>query len=598
MTEYASRIKAARQRASLYFRFFWLAMSVSGALLSPVCTAEAQDKVLAVYTNFTQTGAIVYYNWPADVKSNAVQYSWRTNVLNAELGRKVYRLTMATNFPWQWTSGASTLGSDTFSVFSLLNWDYLLPEADEIRIRLKVVSGRFQLAFGCINLAFAPSDTFTDIRVVDESADGWQTLRFSLHKNLIRNYRRNAFTENLPYITITRWIQENLMLYLFRSGNGELLVDRVELVSTGLGRPYPQPAPEQITPVATVADFETTNDLSLAFSYTTVPLDLSGPRPTNYTKTSTTTSGKIVVAGKTIQWYQPPRRALIDQSTNGLYSLEVKQTGYESFAFTGLRLPNPDGANAIQMTLRADHSSTLTNLVFDFLAYAAPPASKAAFPWTNCQPATAWMEDTNLNFDLYLAEENTTKESYALYHLRRTVTNHQWNRILLPLDDFAGFFSCNAGTNLMKTPLQALRSTNLLFLGFFSPYKQLSAETRLWIDDVSLVRVESTPEQLRSFWQNPGVTNAQLIALTNFPSYYGHMRQRDRNPGPMSLRVMPGTNNVTVPISGPAEQRYNIYSSDDCKRWQPVTTGYVDSPEGPWQTTTKKPAQFYKAISD
>ena len=377
---------------------------------------------------------------------------------------------MATDFPWQWTAGTSAQRADACPAFSMRDWDYLPPEADEVRVRLKVVSGRFQLSVGCVNLAFAPSDTFTDIQVVDERMGRWQTVRFSLHKHLIRSYRRNHLTKRLPYISLTRWIHEPLQLYLFRSGNGELLVDRVELVGCGLGRAYPQPTPNQAVPVSAVADFETMNDLASVFAFSTVRLNLQGPRPTNYMKNTPHASGTVMVAGKTIQWFLPPRPAWVSESTNGRSSLEVKQTGYESFAFTGLRFPHPDGANALQLTVRADHNSSFTNLVLDFLAYGAPAASQAAFPCTNCQPPAAWLADTNINFDLFLSESNTVKESYAMYHLRRTVPNGRWTRVLLPMDDFAAIYACNEVANILKS-FQPLRSTSLLFLALFSPYK-------------------------------------------------------------------------------------------------------------------------------
>jgi hypothetical protein len=579
---------------------FWAFLPRMAALLCfflPSDGVQAQDRVMAAISTFSQTGPLVPSSWPADLRTNAGLYSSRSSVWDAESGRMVFGLTMTTNFPWQWPSGTSTKVVDSVSLLTMTGWDYLPPEADEVWIRVKVVSGRFHLSVGCINLAFAPSDTYTDIRVVDDSAGGWQTIRFSLQKYLVRNYRRNDFTKRLPYVTTARWIQENLMLYLFSPGYGELLVDGAQLVSSGLGRSYPQATPNLITPVATVADFETTNDLGLAFAFTTVGLDLSGPQPTNYTKTAVNTSGKIMVAGKSIQWYAPPRRAWVGESTNGTHSLEVRQTGYESYAFTGLRLPHPEGANALLLTVRADHNSTFTSLVLDFLAYAAPPDSREAFPWTNCQPPSAWMADTNLDFDLFLSEGNTLKESYALYHLRRRVPNHQWTQVLLPLDDFAGIYACNEGTNLLQT-FQPLRSTNLLFMGFFSPYQQLKAETRLLVDDVSLVRVDLPADQLRSFWQNPAIPSAQLIALTNYLSYYGHFRQRDQALGPISLSVVGDSNNISVPVSGPRGQRYDIHASEDLLRWQPTATGYVDSAEGSFRASPKMAARFYKAVSD
>ena len=298
-----------------------------------------------------------------------------------------------------------------------------------------------------------------------------------------------------------------------------------------------------------------------------------------------------------MQWFLPPRRAWVAQSTNGTYSMEVKQTGYESYAFTGLSLPNPDGANALQITLRADHASTLTNLVLDFLAYTTQPTNRSLFPWTNCQTPVAWQTDTNLNFDLYLSETNTWKESYALYHLRRCVTNGMWTRLILPLADFAGIFACNKGTNLLNYA-EPIHSTNLLFLGFFSPYRQLKAETRILIDDVSLVQVGLPSDQLRSFWQDPAVTNAQLAALTNYANYYGHFRQRDKPPSTITLSANIVSNSFYVPVSGPSDQRYDIQASYDLKSWQPIYTGYVNSSEDSFHVNTNKPFWYFKAVSE
>ncbi|MEI7533287.1 MAG: hypothetical protein WCK57_02880 [Verrucomicrobiae bacterium] len=587
--------KILSKRARLIAVVMW------GGLLSAT-SVMAADQILATVTNLAllgSIGSIVPSSWTTDMKATntAIPYSWRTNVSNAEIGRAVYRLTMATNFPWVWTnSGVQKV--DTVSLCSFTGWDYLSPETDEIRVRLKVVSGHFLLAAGGINLAFAPSDTYTDFRVLDESIDGWQTVRLSLNKNLIRNYRRNDFTKKLPYISLTRWIQEPIQLYLFRSGYGELLIDRVEFVATGLGHSYPSPTPAQITLVTNVADFESSNDMAQAFSYNTVFVNLAGPQPTNYTKVNQNTSGNIVVAGKSMQWFLPPRRAWVNQSTNGSYSLEVKQTGYESFAFTGLRLPNPDGANALLLTLRAENTNAAyTNLVIDFLAHATQPTNRAAFPWTNCQTPVAWMADTNLNFDLYLSESNTWKESYALYHLRRSVAKSQWTQIILPLADFAGIFACNKGTNLMIYA-EPLCSTNLLFLGFFSPYRQLKAETRILIDDVSLVWVDLPTDQLKSFWQDPSVTNAQLFALTNYANYSGHFRQRDQSPSAMSLSANYVSNRFSVPVSGSTDQRYDIQASDDLKVWWSIFTGYIGSSEDPFSIRTNKAAGFFRTLSE
>ena len=578
---------------SLLWQFL---LTVAGSI-SLFVAAQAQEQVIATVSRFTHTVPIVHSSWPVELRNNAALYSSRSNVWDEAAGKTIYRLTMAPDFPWEWKSGAQNQRLDALPVLSPIDWDYLPPEADEVWIRLRVISGRFNLAMGCINLAFVPSDTFTDIRIVDSSVDGWQTVRFSLHQHLIRNFRRNEFTRRLPYIALTRWIQENLMLHVFRPSYGELLVDRVELVSRGLGQRFPTPNSDQLTHVATVADFESTNDLALAFTFSTVPIDLLGPQPTNYTKTSQFTSGRITVGGKAIQWYEPPRHSWVDESTNGLHSLEVRQTGYESFAFTGLRLPPSENVNGILLTVRADHSSSLTNLVLDFLAYAATPEARSAFPWTNSQPPAAWLENPTLSFDLFLSQTNAAKESYAMYHLRRVVPNHQWTQLYLPLEDFAGIYAANEGTNILRD-FQPLQSTNLLFLGFFSPYRQLRAETRILLDDLSLVRAELPAGSARSYWQNPAIPQAQLIALSEYSNYFGHVRERDRPLGPISITLIAEENRLSMPVTGPPGQRYDILKSEDLRDWEAIRTGYVDSSEDPFTIDSVKGLQFFRVVSE
>jgi len=168
--------------------------------------------------------------------------------------------------------------------------------------------------------------------------------------------------------------------------------------------------------------------------------------------------------------------------------------------------------------------------------------------------------------------------------------------VLLPLEDFAGIYACNDGTNVLQS-YQPLRSTDLLFLSFFSPYRQLKAETRLCLDDVTLVQVNLPPEQLRSFWQDPQRAQAQLIALADYPTYYGHFRQRDQALGPLTLDLSLEADWISVLVSGPAEQRYEVLASEDLRRWQPVFTGYVGSALGIYQVPSGWPARFYQALS-
>ena len=184
-----------------------------------------------------------------------------------------------------------------------------------------------------------------------------------------------------------------------------------------------------------------------------------------------------------------------------------------------------------------------------------------------------------------------------MYHLRRVVPNHQWTRLYLPLEDFAGIYAANEGTNILKD-FQPLQSTNLLFLGFFSPYRQLRAETRILLDDLSLVKADLPAESTRSYWQNPAIPQAQLIALSEYSNYFGYVRQRDRPPGPISIQMRAEANRLSMPVSGPPGQRYEILKSEDLRNWEAFRTDYVDSADEQFTIDPMKDLHFYRVVSE
>lgn len=464
---------------------------VCGAATDPAATQATGGKVVQVVRDFEDdvTGdkrpAAMYWNWTAEQKAAALDFS-SLEIIGAApdgAGKKCLKLTVTDKLPPR-RPGYRMIP---------LRIDYLPPDADALRMRVKVLKGRFTLAVGGPTVYFGHSDVLTRALQLDAATHAqWTTVELSLNQGLTRNDRRAQWGRHSPVIYYTRWIQEPLAIDVGEGSTGEMLIDQVELVAQGQGRPYPTFTPEQIRTVAAGPDFE--DAVSMEHVFTVMSNTAEQPRfdqPPHLVRKT----------------WPPPRLARVAEGKTGRHSLEMTMTGTEEVCFAGIKLAGAGAAeaNAIALTIKAQHpGKNRPGVVLDFLAWATPGEARGAFPWNELRPPETWRRNPELAFTYYLCLKNpaAAKASFGFYHLRRLVPNDQWVTLVLPLADFI----CSYGQGALAPVFQkqaALQGDQLLALTFLSYFGQNAHPLRLLIDDVALVRVPGTPETLRSFHQSP-----------------------------------------------------------------------------------------------
>jgi len=452
---------------------------------APAQPAEA--KVLQVLRDFEATAlggrrpAAMYWNWTPEQKASALEYSSVEIVGDAAVGEKCLKLVVTERLP------PSRSGYRMIS----LGVDYLPPEADAVRLRVKVLKGHFAIAVGGPTVYFGHSDVMT--RSVPLNADThaqWTTVELNLNENLTRNDRRAQWARHSPVVCYTRWIQEPLGIHAEPGSVGEMLIDQVELIARGQGQPYPVFEPTQIRTIAPGIDFEAAASMANAFTVLS----------------NTTEQPKFDQAPHLVRKaWPPPRIARVAEGREGRYSLEMVMTGAEECCFAGLKLAGAGEANAIALTIKAQYAGRgKPDVVLDFLAWAAPPDQHGDFPWSDLRPPASWRNSPEIAYTYYLSPKNAAaaRASFGFYHIRRTVPNDQWVTLVMPLADFI----CSYGQGAMTPAFQKqlpLAGDQVLALTFLSYFGQAAHPLRVLIDDVTFVKVPGTLQTLRSFHQSP-----------------------------------------------------------------------------------------------
>jgi hypothetical protein len=456
-------------------------MTLSGVALLALAARGAPPetpRVLGVIQDFEDVRAgkqqpIQHHTWNAEMQGNAERYSQIEIVPERAFGAQCVKITVTDNFPWgnREEYRALTIGPD-----------YLPPEADLVRMRVKVLKGKMKLAIGSPTVYFGHSDVSSKQVEVSAAAEpDWQTLEFSLLHDLRRNTRRARFGEKSPVIHYTRWIQEPLYLYVGKPSAGEFLLDQIELVTQGEGRPYPRFTTEQIRVVAKIADFEDPAERQRAFTFFHEPIDLTKPP-------------YLVREG-----WKPPLLNLVAEGKSGKFSLRAEHRGIEEACFTGIHALGLKEANAIACTLRVEHQSELKEVALDFLVYAAPAKGRDRFPWGDFQPPESWRKSP-LAFDYYLSHPQTRGPNYAFYHVRRTVKNREWTTLVMPCADFVCAYGQAECAPMFDKQLP-LACDTIFALAFLSPYGQRNSPTVVLVDDLSFVSVPGEAGAQQSFWQ-------------------------------------------------------------------------------------------------
>ena len=382
---------------------------------------------------------------------------------------------------------------------------FLSPEIDLVRMRVKVLSGEFRFFIAAEMVFFSGLGNVQcgDQIVKKIEGDHWQIIDFPLTENLSRNFYDYAYDKNpLSPITFTRWNQHNPSLQFAIGSHGVILIDKIELISTGKGKPFPVFQARDVQIIEPIADFETPADMSKIFSATLAEIDLDLDSPP-------------------IDRFIPVVSNRTQNGENGEGVWEVNHRFHEEKAFTGIKIPQVTGANAIQLKIYMEHLSTAdrTTLPIDFLAYVAPDSGFSDFPFNAFEPKLSWLDgpfSSNV-FSYYFGRNNLQNISHAYYHVRRGIPSKQWTTIEIPFADFQCAFGNGDLLNpcLRKRPLSP---ENIVALLYAVPHYPLAtSETNIKIDEISYVKVPGSGVDLQSFWKIPA-ENIDKIKFVGDPA--------------------------------------------------------------------------------
>lgn len=517
---------------------FWLVLL---ALAATHPAAADEPRVLQVLEDFESGGRLSNQRIPG--------LTFDTTGEPAS-GQHSLKITVARDFTWRWSGwdGRQDQPLTTLRVATLAS-PYLPPEADAIRLRVRVLSGRLIIAPGGPVSQIGNSDVFCDPQEVT-ATDGWTTCTFSLNHRLMRNFRRPNFTVDLPVIYYTRWIQEPVYLQLIapRTPVGEetvVLIDQVELIATGEGQPFPHFAPGQLTARAPVVDFATaagwTNLFSLAhgysilkpfaFGYHRQPEANARPTPAHILKSSPfiPEEGTLYPAPRFSRVTNEQGRTVLH--AEGIWAEEGQIITHQAHA--------PASANALTVTLKPDfpnaasgtYASTYVGQrthAVDFVIWVAPP--DRTFPWSSLTASAALQEAARTNgytgpgakYDFLLTPEPTPFRAqpdlrkagpFAFYVARRYVPAGAWSTAVIPFADFICVYGQDTCRDL-QTEQRPLSADLVAGIGYLMPFG--SGHGTLEVEQAGFAAVPGTPADLRSFWQEPDLTAVQRTPLPRF----------------------------------------------------------------------------------
>lgn len=386
--------------------------------------------------------------------------------------------------------------------------DYFPPEADGVRLRLRVVSGSFSLHVGGPTAYYGNSDVWTlDRTVRAEETTDWIDLDLSLNHPLRRNFRRAGFSAEATRIAYQRWAQEPLGVYLGTGSQGELLIDRIDLVTMGEGRPFPEFSESEREPVRCLADFEDGDLDPVATLY-------FAAAESEWFEESWRRSRPLR--------FQPMALSIAPTGPDGGKVLECRGPTAEEVHATALVARGDAKANAVALTVKVDAPERRETLAggtpvapIDILVFTS--TSGGDFPWESLAPSAEWRALGGRGFDYQFTHRviaGRTDLDFAIHHTRRYLTPGEWTRLCLPASDFV----CLYGQGTMKQRLldQApLAMGEIIALAWVNPWARVGrrdAAVTTSIDRIDLVRVPGSPESHRSFWQAPDVK--QLLIRT------------------------------------------------------------------------------------
>lgn len=426
--------------------------------LSPLHAQEIRRIQLLRDFDDGQTGGlnpIQFWRWTDAEKKAAETFSRFELLSDPDRPGKVFQASIQQNLPKT---------ADFYPLIPLV--DYLPPEAEAVRMRVKVVAGQFELTAGSPTVYFGNSDAYTRTQVLEPG--DWRTIEFSLIRDLWRNYRRPIFSRESPLIYYTRWVQEPMRIMVSSQSWGELWIDDVELTGRGEGKPFPVFPKEAV-------ESRQVMDLAQAFTFATDSreFDLSY------------TPGKEAV-----------RKPAVLRHEGGV--LHATLRGVEEMSFIGIPAAVPAEANAFRLALTLENEIVgERGNVIDVVALIAP---KGQFPWDQFRPTPEQRATGKVGFDYCLSPERTEGTSWGFYHARRPVPNRARTEWVIPFADFICAFGSGEvrGRHQKQQPLVA---GEIVAVALLTPFGQGRVETAYAIEKVEAVTVRGNESEWVSYPQ-------------------------------------------------------------------------------------------------
>ena len=378
---------------------------------------------------------------------------------------------------------------------------YYPPQADALRIRLKVLTGQVSIYIGGPTAYYGNSDVFTEPQTIRAAAKPeWVEVVCSFNHPTWRNYRRSGFSTDAPRNYYNRWAQEHVGVFLATDSLGECLIDDIEVVALGEGKPFATFTSAQIQTVKFIADFEDSKR-DQAFNLYMAAAEAEW-------------FDESWIRSKPLR-FEPMKLAVIDTGLDGHKSLESRGRTAEEVHCTGVLTSGAADANAIAVTLNVDAPEQRNTLVgagpvvpLDFLVFVAPVDKP--FPWQSLAPSAELRAKGGRGFDFNLTHRSIatrTDLDSAIYQTRRYLKPGEWSKQVLPTADF----TCIYGHGSMRDRFlqdEPLRSSEVIAVAWLNPWcrqGQRDAPVVTRIDELSFVKVPGSPVEHRSFWQVPDV---------------------------------------------------------------------------------------------
>jgi hypothetical protein len=473
-TTYANAVKLLPATTKKWTASVHLCLCLA-ALLTGKAMAQ-EPRVLQPLENFDaavarDVGPITFWRWTPEQKKDAAAHSELQLVPGADGKGQALKVTLKQPLPE---------GMDFYPLWKL-GPEYLPPETEAVRLRVKVLSGQFQINAGSPTAYFATSDVYT--RPITLTPGDWRTVEISLIQNLQRNYRRPIFSQRSPVIYYTRWIQETMRLQISAASQGEMLVDDIELITRGRGRPFATFPPESVHALGEA-------DPATRFTFATDEREFTlSHEPGN----------------KAVR-----KPAILDPGGDSRTLWTARQRGTEEMSYFGVKTRAPKGANALRITLKMEHESPLDLLAVDIFTLVG---DHGAFPWDKTVAATstapAAVQGEPKPFDYCLSPSRTRDISWGFYHARRAVKKGEWTELVIPFADFVCAYG-NGTLQSRQLQQQPLAAEEVVAVAMLSPWRQRRAEAHFSIGKIEFVALPPAAAASQSYVQVPDLSRIRL----------------------------------------------------------------------------------------